>query len=60
MQNQRLMFNVLKILKHRIDGAHSPQAKSSLIFAYNLIVYALKNDTAKINEIMKNEGLNDG
>ena len=52
-----LFICVLKILKHRIDTAHSPQTKSALIFAHNLLVYALRGDTAAIEAAMKKEGL---
>lgn len=55
--NNYLFVCVLKILKHRIDVAHSPQTKSTLIFAHNLLVYALRNDTAAIDAAMKKEGL---
>lgn len=55
--NNYLFVCVLKILKHRIDVAHSPQTKSALIFAHNLLVYALRNDTAAIDAAMKKEGL---
>lgn len=52
-----LLHCVLKIIKHRIDEAHSPQTKSALIFAHNLLVYALRGDIAAIEAAMKKEGL---
>lgn len=55
--NNYLFVCVLKILKHRINVAHSAQTKSALIFAHNLLVYALRNDTAAIEAAMKKEGL---
>ena len=57
MDKNYLFICVLKILKHRVDTAHSPQTKSALIFAHNLLVYALRNDTAAIDAAMKKEGL---
>ena len=56
-KNNYLFVCVLKILKHRIDVAHSAQTKSALIFAHNLLVYALRNDTAAIDAAMEKEGL---
>ena len=56
-KNNYLFTCVLRILKHRIETAHTPQTKSSLIFAHNLLVYALRNDTAAIEAAMKKEGL---
>lgn len=56
-RNNYLFICVLKILKHRIETAHSPQTKNALIFAHNLLVYALRNDTASIDAAMKKEGL---
>ncbi len=56
-KNNYLFVCVLKILKHRIDVAPSPQTKSALIFAHNLLVYALRNDTVAIDAAMKKEGL---
>jgi len=53
--NNRLMMTVLKILKMRIDHARAPQTKSALIFSYNLIVYALQGNEAKINEFLEKE-----
>lgn len=55
--NNYLFVCVLKILKHRIETTHSSQTKSALIFAHNLLVYALRNDTAAIDTAMKKEGL---
>jgi len=55
--NNYLFVCVLKILKHRIEITHSKQTKSALIFAHNLLVYALRNDTAAIEAAMKKEGL---
>ena len=57
MDKNYLFVCVLKILKHRIDNAHSPQTKSALIFAHNLLVYALRNDVTAIDAAMKKEGL---
>ena len=57
MEKNYLFVCILKILKHRIDNAHSPQTKSALIFAHNLLVYALRGDTAAIDAAMKKEGL---
>lgn len=57
MEKNYLFVCILKILKHRIDNAHSPQTKSALIFAHNLLVYALRGDTAAIEAAMKKEGL---
>lgn len=58
MNNNNYLFTcVLRILKARIDNAHSPQTKSALIFAHNLLVYALRNDTVAIDAAMKKEGL---
>ena len=57
MNNKYLMIYAIKILKHRIEVAHSAQAKSALIFAHNLLVYVINNDENKINEIMEKEGL---
>lgn len=56
-KNNYLFTCILRILKHRIETAHTPQTKSALIFAYNLLVYALRNDTAAIEAAMKKEGL---
>lgn len=56
-KNNYLFTCVLRILKHRIETAHTPQTKSALIFAHNLLVYALRNDTAAIETAMKKEGL---
>ena len=56
-KNNYLFVCVLKILKHRIDNAHSPQTKSALIFAHNLLVYALRGDATAIDKIMEKEGL---
>ena len=56
-KNNYLFICVLKILKHRIETAHSPQTKSALIFAHNLLVYALRNDVAAIEAAMKKEDL---
>lgn len=56
-KNNYLFVCVLKILKHRIEVAHSPQTKSALIFAHNLLVYALRNDADAIDAAMKKEGL---
>lgn len=56
-KNNYLFTCVLRILKHRIETAHTPQTKSALIFAHNLLVYALRNDTAAIEAAMKKEGL---
>jgi len=56
-KNNYLFICVLKILKHRVETAHSPQTKSALIFAHNLLVYALRNDTAAIDATMEKEGL---
>ena len=55
--NNYLFVCVLRILKARIDKAHSPQTKSALIFAHNLLVYALRNDVAAIEATMEKEGL---
>jgi len=55
MNDKRLMLTVLKILKMRIDHARTPQTKSALIFSYNLIVYALQGNEAKINEFLEKE-----
>lgn len=57
MDKNYLFICILKILKHRIDVAHSPQTKSALIFAHNLLVYALRNDVAAIEAAMEKEGL---
>ena len=57
MNNKYLMICAIKILKHRIEIAHSAQAKSALIFAHNLLVYIINDNEEKINEIMKKEGL---
>ena len=57
MDKNYLFVCVLKILKHRINNAHSPQTKSALIFAHNLLVYAFRGDTAAIEVAMKKEGL---
>ena len=57
MEKNYLFVCILKILKHRINNAHSPQTKSALIFAHNLLVYALRGDTAAIEAAMKKEGL---
>jgi hypothetical protein len=56
-KNNYLFTCILRILKHRIETAHTPQTKSALIFAHNLLVYALRNDTAAIEAAMKKEGL---
>jgi len=56
-KNNYLFTCVLRILKHRIETAHTPQTKSALIFAHNLLVYALRNDTAAIEAVMEKEGL---
>ena len=56
-KNNYLFVCVLKIIKHRIDNVRSPQTKSALIFAHNLLVYALRGDTAAIEAAMKKEGL---
>lgn len=56
-KNNYLFICILKILKHRIETARSPQTKSALIFTHNLLVYALRNDTAAIDAAMKKEGL---
>ena len=56
-RNNYLFICVLKILKHRIDIAHSPQTKSALIFAHNLLVYALRGDATVIDKAMEKEGL---
>lgn len=55
--NNYLFVCVLRTLKARIDKAHSPQTKSALIFAHNLLVYALRNDVAAIEAAMEKEGL---
>ena len=55
--NNYLFVCVLRILKARIDKAHSPQTKSALIFAHNLLVYALRNDVAAIEAAIEKEGL---
>ena len=55
--NNYLFVYVLRILKARIDKAHSPQTKSALIFAHNLLVYALRNDVAAIEAAMEKENL---
>lgn len=55
--NNYLFVCVLRILKARIDKAHSSQTKSALIFAHNLLVYALRNDVAAIEAAMEKEGL---
>lgn len=55
--NNYLFVCVLRILKARIDKAHSPQTKSALIFAHNLLVYALRNDVVAIEAAMEKEGL---
>lgn len=52
-----LIICAVKILKHRIEIAHSAQSKSALIFAHNLLIYVLNNDEKKINELMEKEGL---
>jgi len=57
MDKNYLFVCVLKIIKHRINNVRSPQTKSALIFAHNLLVYALRGDTAAIEEAMKKEGL---
>ena len=57
MDKDYLLVCVLKILKHRIYNAHSPQTKSALIFAHNLLVYALRGDAAAIEAAMKKEDL---
>ena len=57
MDKNYLFICVLKILKHRVETARSPQTKSALIFAHNLLVYALRNDTAAIETAMRKEGL---
>lgn len=57
MDKNYLFICILKILKHRIDVAHSPQTKSALIFAHNLLVYALRNDVTAIEAAMEKEGL---
>ena len=57
MDKNYLFVCVLKILKHRVETARSPQTKSALIFAHNLLVYALRNDTTAIETAMKKEGL---
>lgn len=55
--NNYLFVCVLRILKARIDKANSPQTKSALIFAHNLLVYALRGDVAAIEAAMKKEDL---
>ena len=55
--NNYLFVCVLKILKHRVDNAHSSQTKSALIFAHNLLVYALRGDATAIDKAMEKEGL---
>lgn len=57
MEKNYLFVCVLKILKHRIESAHSPQTKSALIFAHNLLVYALRGDVTAIDKAMEKEGL---
>lgn len=57
MDKNYLFVCVLKILKHRVETARSPQTKSALIFAHNLLVYALRNDTTAIETAMREEGL---
>ena len=56
-KNNYLFVCALKILKHRIENVHSPQTKSALIFAHNLLVYALRGDTIAIDKAMEKEGL---
>ena len=56
-RNNYLFVCVLKILKHRIEHVHSPQTKSALIFAHNLLVYALRGDATAIDKAMEKEGL---
>lgn len=55
--NNYLFVCALRILKARIDKVHSPQTKSALIFAHNLLVYALRGDTAAIEAAMEKEDL---
>jgi len=55
--NDYLLVCVLKILKHKITKANSAQTKSSLIFAHNLVVYALRGDTNTIEQLMEREGV---
>lgn len=57
MDKNYLFVCVLKILKHRVEITRSPQTKSALIFAHNLLVYALRNDTTAIETAMRKEGL---
>ena len=57
MDKNYLFVCVLKILKHRVETTRSPQTKSALIFAHNLLVYALRNDTTAIEIAMRKEGL---
>ena len=55
--NNYLLICAIKVLKHRIEVAQTPQTKSALIFAHNLLVYVINNNEEKISEIMKKEGL---
>ena len=55
--NNYLFVCILKILKHKIEKANSVQTKSSLIFAHNLLVYALRGDTNTIEQLMEREGV---
>ena len=55
--NNYLLICAIQILKHRIEIARTPQTKSALIFAHNLLVYVINNDEEKISEIMTKEGL---
>lgn len=50
----RNVLDVMSILRTRaLDNTLPPAARNAYIQSYNLLVYAMKNDTEKIAEAMK-------
>ena len=50
----RNVLDVMSILRNRaFDTTLPPAARNAYIQSYNLLVYAMKNDTEKIAEAMK-------
>lgn len=54
MTNTRNVMDVMAILKQRAHDSSLPvSVRNAYIQSYNLLVYAMKNDTEKIAEAMK-------
>ena len=53
MNNNRLIYDAMSILRWRAKNTRTGQARMAYTFAYNLLVYAMRGDKEKIKEFME-------